>query len=105
MCRWMGSHFHDWIEYNGVLFSIGFTRMGSHIEKSSFVYHCFFRCLVGLSNLKHAPSRELLLTALRTVFSHLKFNVVCHKTLLQLNSLVAIISNVLQISNSTEETV
>ena len=25
MCRWMGSHFHDWIDYNGV------TRMGSHI--------------------------------------------------------------------------
>ena len=18
MCRWMGSHFHDWIDYNGV---------------------------------------------------------------------------------------
>ena len=22
MCRWMGSHFHDWINYNGVAFSI-----------------------------------------------------------------------------------
>ena len=21
-CRWMGSHFHDWIDYNGVAFSI-----------------------------------------------------------------------------------
>ena len=21
MCRWMGSHFHDWIDYNGVAFS------------------------------------------------------------------------------------
>ena len=31
MCRWMGSHFHDWIDYNGVAFSIEFTRMGSHI--------------------------------------------------------------------------
>ena len=34
MCRWMGSHFHDWIDYNGVAFSIGdnrVTRMGSHI--------------------------------------------------------------------------
>jgi len=32
MCRWMGSHFHDWIDYNGVAFSIGanrVTRMGS----------------------------------------------------------------------------
>ena len=34
MCRWMGSHFHDWIDCNGVPFSIGsnrVTRMGSHI--------------------------------------------------------------------------
>ena len=22
MCRWMGSHFHVWIDYNGVAFSI-----------------------------------------------------------------------------------
>ena len=22
MCRWMGSHFHDWIDYNGDAFSI-----------------------------------------------------------------------------------
>ena len=27
MCRWMGSHFHDWV---GVAFSI-VTRMGLHI--------------------------------------------------------------------------
>ena len=27
MYRWMGSHFHDWIDYNGV----AFTRMRSHI--------------------------------------------------------------------------
>ena len=30
MCRWMGSHFHDWSDYNGVAFSI-VTRMGSQI--------------------------------------------------------------------------
>ena len=30
MCRWMGSHFHDWIDYNGVAFSIELL-MGSHI--------------------------------------------------------------------------
>ena len=30
MCCWMGSHFHDWIDNNGVPFSI-VTRMGSHI--------------------------------------------------------------------------
>ena len=32
MCRCMGSHFHDWVDYNGVAFSIvPFTRRGSHI--------------------------------------------------------------------------
>ena len=36
-------------------------------EKSSSVYHCFFRRHVCLSNLKHA----LPLTARKTVFSHL----------------------------------
>ena len=33
MCRWMGSHFHDRTDYNGVAFSSIFyrvTRMGSH---------------------------------------------------------------------------
>ena len=33
MCRWMGSHFHDWTDYNGVAFSTRVpdkvTRMGS----------------------------------------------------------------------------
>jgi len=27
MCRWMGSHFHDWSDYNGVAFSIEFTLL------------------------------------------------------------------------------
>ena len=30
-CRWMGSHFHDWIDYYGVTFFRRDTRMGSHI--------------------------------------------------------------------------
>ena len=28
MCRWMGSHFHDWIDYNGVTFSIELLERG-----------------------------------------------------------------------------
>ena len=28
MCRWMGSHFHDCIDYNGVAFSIEFLQWG-----------------------------------------------------------------------------
>ena len=28
MCPWMGSHFHDWIDYNGVPFSIELLEWG-----------------------------------------------------------------------------
>ena len=28
MCPWMGSHFHDWIDYNGVTFSIELLEWG-----------------------------------------------------------------------------
>ena len=28
MCSWMGSHFHDWIEYNEVAFSIELLEWG-----------------------------------------------------------------------------
>ena len=28
MCRWMGSHFHDWIDNNGVAFSIELLQWG-----------------------------------------------------------------------------
>ena len=29
MCRWMGSHFHDWIDYHRVAFSIESLEWGS----------------------------------------------------------------------------
>ena len=28
ICRWMGSHFHDWIDYNGVAYSIELLEWG-----------------------------------------------------------------------------
>ena len=28
MYHWMGSHFHDWIDYNGVAFSIELLEWG-----------------------------------------------------------------------------
>ena len=31
LCRWMGSHFHDWIDYYGVAFLIELLEWGSHI--------------------------------------------------------------------------
>ena len=34
MCRWMGSHFHDWIDYNGVAFSIELLEWGRKFSDS-----------------------------------------------------------------------
>ena len=31
MCRWMGSHFHNWTDYNGVTIFSRVTKMWSHI--------------------------------------------------------------------------
>ena len=28
MCRWMGSYFHDWIDYNGVTFLVELLEWG-----------------------------------------------------------------------------
>ena len=28
MCRWMGSHFHDWTAYNGVAFLVELLKWG-----------------------------------------------------------------------------
>ena len=28
MCRWMGSHFHHWIDYNGVTFLVELLEWG-----------------------------------------------------------------------------
>ena len=30
MCRWMGSHFHDWGDYHGVAFSIELVEWAVH---------------------------------------------------------------------------
>ena len=32
MCRWMGSHFHDWIDHNGVAFSIELPNGVAHFR-------------------------------------------------------------------------
>ena len=36
MCRWMGSHFHDWSDYNRVAFSIGLLEW---VHKFSDFWH------------------------------------------------------------------
>ena len=37
MFRWMGSHFHDWIDYNGVAFSIELLEGGRTFAGSWFL--------------------------------------------------------------------
>ena len=37
MCRWMGSHFHDWIDYNGVAFSMELLEGGRTLAGSWFL--------------------------------------------------------------------
>ena len=51
MCRWMGSHFHDWIDYNGVAFSksIGFAL---YLERNLPFLLCFTLYLRAISKYK-----------------------------------------------------
>ena len=46
MCCWMGSYFHDWIDYNGVAFSIELLEWG--------------RIFSGFGGKNIQASRELL---------------------------------------------
>ena len=32
MCRWMESHFHNWIDYNGVTFVVELLEWGAHFR-------------------------------------------------------------------------
>ena len=32
MCRWMGSHFHNWVEYNGATFLVEVLEWGCTIS-------------------------------------------------------------------------
>ena len=41
MCRWMGSHFHDWIDYNRVSFSIELLEWCSTFFRFFGVRQCF----------------------------------------------------------------
>ena len=38
MCRWMGSHFHDWIDCNGVTFSIELLEWGRTFSDFGVIY-------------------------------------------------------------------
>ena len=40
MCRWMGSHFHDWTDYNGVAFLVELQI----IRATVFIFRIF--CVV-----------------------------------------------------------
>ena len=54
MCPWMGSHFHDWSDYNGVAFSIDLLEWGRKFSDSTAVARLGFkRCATAVlkSNL------------------------------------------------------
>jgi len=65
MCRWMGSHFHDWSDYNGVAFSIDLLEWGRKFSdfggKKGFKMGRFSDkkaescCLLNLSISSHWP--------------------------------------------------
>ena len=42
MCGWMESHFHDWIDYNGVAFSIELLQWGRTFSDLLGVRRQFF---------------------------------------------------------------
>ena len=56
MCRWMGSHFHDWTDYNGVAFSIDLLEWGRKF--SDFWGKQGFK--MGRLSVKKSGSRCLL---------------------------------------------
>ena len=37
MCRWMGSNFHDWIDYNGVAFAMELLEWNILLHISGFL--------------------------------------------------------------------
>ena len=53
MCHWIGSHFLDWIGYNGVVFSMHFLQWGltfsggRDLKREDFRYMYFTVCLGG----------------------------------------------------------
>ena len=49
MCRWMGSHFHDWTDYRGVAFSIELAEWGGTF--SEFGVRQFFISTTKMSVL------------------------------------------------------
>ena len=60
MCRWMGPHFHDWIDYNWVAFSIELLKRVAHFRIS-----CFFFQLGDPTRRKHRPKAMHLLTKIK----------------------------------------
>ena len=57
ICSWMGLCFHDWIDYYGVAFFNGVTRIGSQIVGILGVRKFW---LVGFKNGKICGKKKLL---------------------------------------------
>ena len=46
MCRWMGSHFYDWTDYNGVAFSKGLLEWGIIWARELFTFTVSKRTMI-----------------------------------------------------------
>ena len=51
MCRWMGSHFYDWIDYNGVAFSKS-IGLALYLERNLPFLLCLTLYLRAISKYK-----------------------------------------------------
>ena len=51
MCRWMGSRFHDWIDYNGAAFSKS-IGLALYLERNLPFLLCFTLYLRAISKYK-----------------------------------------------------
>ena len=57
MCRWMGSYFHDWMDYQEVAFSIELLEWGRKFE---FWGKTVFQSYLRLANAPESTAGEKL---------------------------------------------
>ena len=63
----MGSHFHNWTDYNGVTFLV-VTRMGSHFHNRTDYNGVTFLVEFGVENLRDFWDKKILVS--RSVFKN-----------------------------------
>ena len=70
MCRWMGSHFHDWIDYNGVAFLVELLEWG----RTFYFWDRKILISMDLKTGRSAVKRWFVLSVVLTFNSRLTLN-------------------------------